>query len=268
MEGKQTNIEDILVKESTYFAKVVDPSTTAEYSNCLRLRHSFFCLERGWVPDTGTEQESDRYDPYCQHLAVFHHHNTYQDHKHQTLLAYMRLLPWNHQTGFMLEHDFKPLLTPQQRQSIIHTNSAELSRLVIAPEARQCDFSHTLLCETEPVAPGGSIMPEERATTSRSASNGTNRDQFSPHVMELLFKLMYQVSQHMGITCYYIVAEPTLLWILRRRFCLHFQSVGKPYTFPDGTQTQAAVAAIEDIEAELAAKDPRKLEWYREYCSA
>jgi N-acyl-L-homoserine lactone synthetase len=82
-------------------------------------------------------------------------------------------------------------------------------------------------------------------------------------VLELLFKLMYQVSLQQGITSFYAVAESSLLTILRRKFCLPFQLIGNPHTFPDGTKTRAAFAYVSDIEQALGDRGPEKLEWYR-----
>jgi N-acyl-L-homoserine lactone synthetase len=239
--------------DGRYFARTIGCEEQDLLEKCLRLRHAYFVSTRGWVSCNGTMQETDRYDPYCQHLAVFH--NTH-------ILAYLRLLPWNQDTGFMLEHDFSCLLSPHEQKTIIHTNSAELSRLVIAPDAGRCDDSHTLLPEQE--VSNGLILPAGRATANGRASNGTPPAQFTPHVLEMLLKLLYHVSLEGGIECYYIVVEPRLLKILQRKFGVPFKPIGNVHTLPDGTQTVAAFTTLQDIEASIKHRWPQKYQWYRQ----
>lgn len=245
-----------IIKEHGFRATIVDPINTSEYAACLRLRHTYFVSTRGWVSCNGTIQETDHYDPYCQHLAVFH--NTH-------ILAYLRLLPWQEHTGFMLEHDFSCLLTSHEQKSIIHKHSAELSRLVITPDAQrpyECDKNHTLLPEKE--VSNGSITPTEGATISSSASNVTEPIEFTPHVLEMLLKLLYHTSRQQGIECYYIVVEPCLLKILQRKFGVPFKPIGKGHTFPDGTKTVAAFTTLRDIETSIKERWPHKYHWYRQ----
>lgn len=258
-DSKPESKKRIVVKENTYLAKVVDPLNTAEYDACLRLRHNYFVQHRGWVTCNGLGEETDHYDPFCQHLAVFQN-----DH----ILAYLRLLPWQPHTGFMLEHGFACLLTEEERSSLIHDHSAELSRLVIAPEAHSraytCDKSHTLLCETEPTTSQDSIMPLESATPNGIASRIAEPTQFTPHVLEMLLKLLYHVSLRQEITTYYIVVEPPLLKVLQRKFGIPFKPIRKPHTFPDGTHTVAAFTTLTDIEDSIKRRWPHKYDWYQQ----
>jgi N-acyl-L-homoserine lactone synthetase len=224
------------------------------------LRYEYFVRHRAWVTCNGSGEESDHYDPFCQHLAVFQN-----DH----ILAYMRLLPWQPHTGFMLEHDFACLLSDEERASLIHDHSAELSRLVIAPAAQnrtyKCDKSHTLICETEPTSLGNSVMPLEFATPDGIASKAAEPTPFTPHVLELLLKLLYHVSRQQGITTFYVVVEPPLLKILQRKFGIPFKPIGKPYTFPDGTHTVAAFTTLAEIEESIKRRWPRRYDWYQRH---
>jgi N-acyl-L-homoserine lactone synthetase len=242
----------IVFNENGFLAAVIDPFNTSDYAACLRLRHTYFVSTRGWISCNGTMQETDRYDPYCEHLAVFH--NTH-------VLAYLRLLPWQEHTGFMLEHDFKCLLAPHEKNSIIHQNSAELSRLVIAPRSPSCDFSHTMLPEKE--VSNGLITLAGRATENGSSSNGAGPAPFTPHVLEMLLKLLYHTSLQQGIECYYIVVEPRLLKILQRKFGVPFKPIGNVHTLLDGTQTVAAFTTLRDIEDSIKQRWPQKYQWYQ-----
>jgi N-acyl-L-homoserine lactone synthetase len=223
------------------------------------LRHSYFVSTRGWATCNGSREETDHYDPFCQHLAVFQN-----DH----ILAYLRLLLWQPTTGFMLEHDFACLLSDEERTSLIHGHSAELSRLVIAPAAHKkthrYDESHTLLFQSGPQSPNGSIMLSESVTANDMASNGSETPQFTPHVLELLLKLLYRISLQQGIITYYIVVEPPLLKILQRKFGIPFKPIGKPHTFPDGTHTVAAFTTLEEIEESIKRRWPHKYRWYQQ----
>ncbi len=268
-KNSKSEIKKLVVRSGNYHAKVVNPSNTPKYAACLRLRHTYFVSTRGWVSCNGTMQETDRYDPYCQHLAVFH--NTH-------ILAYLRLLPWQPHTGFMLEHDFKQLLAPQERKTIIHKHSAELSRLVIAPDAYDklhasrnpynCDISHTLLTQAEPQAANGLITPVGCAITSGSALNSSEPTSFTPHALELLFKLFYNTALHRGYEHFYVVVEPLWLRLFNRRFGLGFRAIGPVHIFPDGTRTVAAYASLFDLETSMQQHSMEKFRWYADLDSS
>lgn len=203
----------------TYYAQVVSPSDSTLFSACLRLRFDYFVRQKGWVEENkefpGIDQ--DRYDPFSLHLAVF---------EGAEPVAYLRALPDISGLGFMLDHDFAPLLSSEAHSSLPRAGAIELSRLVC------------------------------RANLSRTVRRG------QPHPVELLFKELYSQSKRRGFTQYYAVVEETWLKPFCCRFSFPFHALEAPYTFPDGTRTVVASATVPDIEASLQKSNPQKWAWY------
>ena len=262
----------LIIKENTYLAKVVDPSNTAEYDACLRLRHDYFVKKRHWVTSPHPDKEFDHYDPYCTHLAVFdtspnadNSSNKNADGNALELLAYMRLLLWTPETnGFMLENEFACLLPNQDNQNIIRENSCELSRLVIAPQALKCykrdesDNSHTQKSNRY----FRSHSPMEPAATTANAIETVAPMISSPHVLEVLLKLLYCVSGAFGITQFYAVTEPALLRVLRCHFGIPFNVIGKDWGSPRKTEAVAVRASLADIEDSIKSRWQLRYLWY------
>jgi N-acyl-L-homoserine lactone synthetase len=161
------------------------------------------------------------------HFDPYCHHLGVFEQEH--LAAYLRVLPTTWPCGLMLDHDFRCLLTDEKHRSIIRENSVELSRLVIAPD------------EAEP-------HPHRR-----------NRQ-----IIELLLKLLYHLSLQEGYLHFYIEVETSWLKPFARRFGLPFTPICDPYTFPDGTETVAAYASLQDLEQAVRSRSPEKYEWYRQ----
>lgn len=193
-----------------------------------RLRHDYFVRERSWIPSDPTTLgiESDRYDPYCRHLAAFDATSTHSG--EASIAAYLRVLPWREEVGFMLSHDFSCLLSEIDRAQLGSQGSVELSRLVVAPHIK-----------------------EQGALATRQ-------------VIELLLKLLYRLSVQENWSTYYIVVEEAWLTAFTRRFHLPFTRLGQAYTFPDGTRTCAAVAYREEMEHAMQLYDSAKYRWYTE----
>lgn len=185
-----------------------------------RLRYESFVLHKGWVKADPAQPglETDHYDPYCYHLGVF---------QGPHLVAYLRALPWEADPGFMLEHEFRDLLTAEAALDLAHAGNVELSRLVVAP-------------------PAGS-GPRESLV-----------------VAELLFKLLYQLGKRQDWEAYYIVLEEAWLRILNRRFELPFAPLGVPHIYPNGTKTLAAHARCDALEESIKQTSPVKYRWYQQ----
>jgi len=141
-------------------------------------------------------------------------------------VAYLRALPWQANPGFMLEHEFRDLISEDAACSLRREGTVELSRLIVAP-------------------PAGAGRSESAA------------------LAELLFKLVYCLGKRLGWTAYYIVLEEAWLRVLNRRFHLPFVPLGLPHTYPDGTKTLAASAQCDDLEQAMLQTSPNRYQWYQ-----
>lgn len=123
--------------------------------------------------------------------------------------AYLRILPHDPVLGFMLDHDFAALLSEQERNELPRAGAIEISRLV-------CRFG-------------------------KAESDGV-------HPLQLLLRLLHQVSVEQGFERSYIVVEHSWLRPFIRRFGVPFQVVGQPHTFAGGTRTVAATATLAELK--------------------
>lgn len=194
------------------------PTQREDLKACFALRFRYFAQERGWIPPEKCPdgEETDRYDDHALHLAVF---------GGDEITAYLRVLPYESDIGFMLDHELSAILSPQEREALPRENAVELSRLVCCPK------------------------------DSFEVGRGNERP------IELLFRRLYQVSLERGFTRFYIVVEAGWLGPFARRFGLPFQIIGQSYRFPDGTRTVAATATIEELEAGLRRHSEAKFLW-------
>jgi N-acyl-L-homoserine lactone synthetase len=194
------------------------PTQGEDLKACFALRFRYFVQQRGWIPPEKCPdgEETDRYDPHALHLAVF---------GGDKIKAYLRVLPFDPDVGFMLDHELSAILSPQEREALPRENAVELSRLVCCP-GDGCD--------------GGQ--------DTRS--------------IKLLFRQLYHVALERGFTRFYIVVEAKWLGPFARRFGLPFQVVGQSYLFPDGTRTVAATATVEELEAGLRRRGEDTFRWY------
>lgn len=218
MNSKSTELAKFstLIKPP-YAARIVSDPCSEEMLACWRLRHRYFVVERGWEGCRATEpeREADCYDVTCQHLAVF---------QGDKPVAYLRALPWHEGLGFMLERDFRCLLSSEALGGLHKESSLEISRLVLAPDL-------------SPAA----VLP----------------------VTELLFKALYRLCRESEVEHLYAVLEPGWLRRFTRCFHLPFQALGIAQRFPDGTRAVAAYAHLRELERSLQAVDPQKLRWYQ-----
>lgn len=107
----------------------------------------------------------------------------------EEVMAYLRLLPHDPVLGFMLDHDFAALLSEREREELPRAGAIEISRLV-------CRFEK---------AAGDEIHP-----------------------LQLLLRLLHQVSMEQGFERCYIVVEQSWLRPFIRRFGVPFQAAKPP----------------------------------------
>lgn len=208
-------VELPIAEKKKFTARMLDANDLVAILDCHRLRHDFYATYKGWVRPERSGQEIDHYDSACHHLAVF---------EDGAVVAYMRALPWTANMGFMLEHDFRQVVTQTALDRLIRNNSFEISRLVVAP----------------------GLQPHEVL-----------------QVTEVLFKSLYLFCKAQDVDHLYAVLEAGWLRRFRYCFHLPFQALGPTHRFPDGTKTVAAYASLTELEESLAIMLPAKLAWYR-----
>lgn len=213
--------ENFTVQAGGYSARLIPLQSNALFDACLQLRYRYFVQERGWVAPEACPNglEHDDYDESAFHLAVFCGNET---------LAYMRILPHQPNLGFMLDAEFSPLLSEEERRVLPREEAVELSRLVCCPS-----------------------LPRIREQ--------------GPHPVELLLKLLYRFSLAHGFERFYIVVEESWIKPFARRFGLAFTPLGAPYIFPDGTRTVAATATLTELQESMKAHSLAKYEWYHSF---
>lgn len=215
----QTEIDVIGPDNSGYLARRICPSEGDVYESYLALRYGYFVLERGWVTSSGLlDRETDRYDAHCHHLGVF---------KNNQIVACLRVLPGTSTCGLMLDHDFRCLLTDDERANLVRENSVELSRLaIVESRTRQTTFNH-------------------------------NR-----YVMELLLRLLYRLSLAEKYQHFYIEVETAWLKPFARAYSMPFMPICRPFTFPDGTETIIAHASLQNLKCAVKSQSRAKYQWY------
>lgn len=188
---------------------------------CFQLRHSYFVKQRDWVRENPEVPgiERDDYDPHCLHLGVW---------DEAGVAAYLRVLPFDLDIGFMLDRELCCLLRHEEREASPRENAVELSRLVVRPDV------------------------------------SLYADPDQAHPVELLLKELYRVAKERDFTRFYIVVEQSWLQPFSRRFGLPFQTIGTPHLFPDGTKTVAAMATLEELEAGMRRHSAAKFQWYQQ----
>jgi N-acyl-L-homoserine lactone synthetase len=203
-----------------FIARLIDCTNDEEIRAYQSLRYEHFVLRKGWVGADPSRpgRETDRYDSHCHHLGVF---------EGQHLVAYLRVLPWQDDSGFMLEHEFRDLVPVDAVNGLRREGTVEISRLIVVPPP------------------------------------GTGRSQTAA-IAELLFKLVYGLGKRLGWAAYCIVVEEAWLRILNRRFEIPFAPLGEIHTYADGTRTLAAQARCDAAEQSMLETSPDKYGWYRQ----
>lgn len=197
--------------------QLLSPNEAEPLAACWRLRYEYFVRRRQWVTPNaeGADLECDRYDVDAWHFAVF---------RETEAVAYLRLIDRQAACGFMLEHEFKHLVSDENLSLLQKPGSVEISRLAVAHQIERREIKT---------------------------------------VLSLLFKGLYQFSLQRNYRNLLVVVEPHWLPLFARRFGFTFTALGPVLSFPDRTLAVAASANIKNLEAELSHGDPASLEWYR-----
>ncbi len=206
----------IMLDEEGFSVKtIVDERDKAD---AYRLRHRIFCNELKWVLHSTNNMESDEYDRNAVFFGVFD--------EGRNLVSFLRLIMPGRQ--FMMEKEFLSLVDPGHRIRK-EPDTAEISRLCVAPEAR----------------------------------HGRHAGNFDVHRISLiLFKGVYQWCMLNNIRYLYAVTELKVY----RLYCLKgfpYRLIGKPTRMPDGVTVVAVMLDWYEFEAINAVKKPAFLDWFK-----
>jgi acyl homoserine lactone synthase len=206
----------ILLHEENFVVKtIIDEMDKAQ---AYRLRHRIFCDELKWVLHSTNDMEFDEYDRNAVFFGVYD--------ESRKLISFLRLIMPGLQ--FMMEKEFLFLVDPDHRIRK-EQDTAEISRLCVAPEAR---FNH-------------------------KAGN------FDVHKISLiLFKGVYQWCMLNKIRYLYAVTELKVY----RLYCLKgfpYRLIGKPTRMPDGVTVVAVMLDWDEFETMNAFKRPAFFDWFK-----
>jgi N-acyl amino acid synthase of PEP-CTERM/exosortase system len=215
----------LFIREQDFIVK--DLTTDSEKIQAYCLRHRIFCQELGWMPQRENGQERDGYDYKAVFLGVYD--------RRRRLLAFLRLIM--PQTTFMLEREFSRLVGPEHKIRK-EDDTVEVSRLCVAPEARNCKFS------------------------GHFDSQGISSESISM----LLYKGAYRWCVRKDIRYLYFVVEQKIYKLLHLKG-FPCKIIGRPKTMPDGEIAMAAIMDWREFEILNEIKRPKALEWFTQYRS-
>jgi N-acyl amino acid synthase of PEP-CTERM/exosortase system len=211
------NYRSILLQEENSVVKTI--ADERDKIQAHRLRHRIFCDELKWVLRSTNDMESDEYDRNAVFFGVFD--------EGRKLVSFLRLIMPGRQ--FMMEKEFLSLVDPGHRIRK-EQDTAEISRLCVAPEARH----------------------------DHKSGN------FDVHRISLiLFKGVYQWCMLNKIRYLYAVTEQKV----SRLYCLKgfpFRSIGNPARMPDGVTVVAVMLDWYEFEALNAVKRPSLFDWFKQ----
>ena len=119
----RTKPSSVFSRDDQYVTRnIVDDRDKAKAHS---LRHTIFCQELGWVPETRDHFEVDGYDQHAVPIGVFD--------EDQNLKAFLRIIM--RPNVFMLEKEF-PYLLEKDYKMRNDRDTVEISRLCVEPEAR------------------------------------------------------------------------------------------------------------------------------------
>lgn len=205
-----------LFHEEDTIAKNIARNETEEKMQAYQLRHKVFCEELKWVPKREDGLEIDNYDNNAIFFGVF---------INRRLLAFLRLILSD--GHFMIEKEFSSLVDSTHK--IQKTNdTAEISRLCVAPEAR----------------------------------NQMMSENFSFHnISMLLYKSVYHWCNRYNIKYLYLVVETKIYRLLRIQGfpCM---AIGEPKIMPDKVIAIAAIIDLRKFEILNALKQSETMRWF------
>ncbi|MBH0199667.1 MAG: GNAT family N-acetyltransferase [Nitrospira sp.] len=124
-------LKDVEFREGEFTVRTLREE---ELKSSYRFRHKVFAEQLKWVPASPDGEEMDLYDLWGKTVGVLGYDGT--------LLGMARLLPASGQ--FMLEKDFGALLPPEYRIRKT-SDTAEITRLAVAPDIRDAKLSTTIM---------------------------------------------------------------------------------------------------------------------------
>lgn len=211
----------ILLQEENFVVKTIINET--DKAQAYRLRHRIFCDELKWVLHSTNDMEFDEYDRNAVFFGVYD--------EGRELISFLRLIMPGRQ--FMMEKEFLSLVDPDHRIRK-ELDTAEISRLCVAPEAR----------------------------CNHKAGN------FDVHKISLaLFKGVYQWCMLNKIRYLYAVTELKVY----RLYCLKgfpYRLIGKPTRMPDGVTIVPVMLDWCEFETMNAVKRPAFFDWFKPARSA
>lgn len=216
LSTEKQGYRDVLLREAGYVVKTI--VSEEERSAAYQLRHRIFCNELKWVLHSTNNMESDEYDSNAIFFGVF-------DDEHN-LVSFLRLIMPDRQ--FMMEKEFLALVDPNHRIRK-EPDTAEISRLCVAPEARS---NHKI-------------------------------GNFDVHKISLiLFKGVYQWCLLNKMRYLYAVTELKIF----RLYCLKgfpYRMIGRPAKMPDGATVVAVVLDWDAFERSNEVSRPVLAGWFR-----
>ncbi|HEY6872560.1 MAG TPA: acyl-homoserine-lactone synthase [Geobacteraceae bacterium] len=210
-----STLSSVFVKEGLYYLKNI--TNKNEKMKVYSLRHRVFCQELGWVPQTNNLLEVDDYDEKAVFFGVF-------DEYHK-IKAFLRVvMP---PSTFMLEKEF-PYLLSQHNKIRKENDTIEISRLCVAPEARN----------------------------EKLAGN------FGVHsVSMMLYKGVYHWCLKNKIRYLYLVVEEKIYRLLCARG-FPCKLIGEAKVMPDGVIAVAAMLDWREFEETSKIKRSKMFAWF------
>ncbi|MEW6678172.1 MAG: PEP-CTERM/exosortase system-associated acyltransferase [Pseudomonadota bacterium] len=213
------------------------------------LRYAVYCKEKGFLdarkyPDG---KEYDLFDDYSVHFAAYN--------QHRDLVGTVRLVIPTGEQAF----PFMDFCTPLPGVTLPPKGvSAEISRLIIPPEAREqpekdvLSFTSTLsrLFKGKPTT-----SAHEYTRVSPVAHHTT-----SPRILFGLFRKMYRYSKEHGIEYWYASMERPLERMLRR-YHFTFDRISEPVDYYGPVSLY--LGTLSRIEQDLGKHNPELLTWFQ-----
>lgn len=210
-------IRPVDIEEGGYSVRMI--TDASDLRQAFQLRHRVFCEELKWVPETDDRNEIDEYDINAIHFGVFD--------KDDILRAYLRLIHTN--KPFMLKDIFGSLIGPDHELKR-DTNTAEVSRLCVALEARK---------------------------------DGVSGNFGSHNISMFLYKGVYHWCLENDVRYLYLVVEDKIFKLLNARGIL-CALIGQPQPMPDGLNAVAGIIDWRDVEERNSLLRPKMLGWFYE----